>query len=40
MLSSPDAPDSNQDIRIVDFREIYSLPVDYLAEHAKTMGTR
>lgn len=40
MLGSPENPDDNQDIRIVDFREIYSLPIAFLSTHALTLGAR
>ena len=40
MLSSPDTPANNRDVRIVDFREIHSLPVQFLAAHASKLGKR
>lgn len=40
MLSSPTSPDDNGDVRIVDFREIHSLPVAFLAGHAARLGDR
>lgn len=40
MLSSPENPTENQDVRIVDFREIHSLPVRFLERHAESLGPR
>ena len=40
MLGSPTDPDDNLQSLIVDFRQIYSLPVDYLKEHANRAGMR
>lgn len=40
MLSSPTNLADNTDVRIVDFREIHSLPVDYLRRHAHNLGAR
>ena len=40
MLSSPTAPENNWDVRIVDFREIHSLPVQFLSSHALKLGQR
>jgi len=40
MLSSTVAPDDNADVRIVDSREIHSLPVGFLASHAGKLGNR
>jgi hypothetical protein len=40
MLSSPESPTNNQDVRIVDFREIHSLPVQFLGAHAIKLGKR
>lgn len=40
LLSSPDRPESNQEARVVDFREIYSLPFDFLSRHAEEQGQR
>jgi hypothetical protein len=40
MLASPAVPDDNRQALVVDFREIYGLPYDYLAEHAARMGPR
>jgi hypothetical protein len=38
LLASPTVPDDNRQALVVDFREIYSLPHDYLADHAKRLG--
>jgi len=40
MLSSPRVPDDHRDARIVDFREIHSLPVEFLIAHANSLGKR
>jgi hypothetical protein len=40
MLASTQNPENNMDVRIVDFREIHSLPVAFLAEHAIRLGPR
>jgi hypothetical protein len=40
MLASTAQPDKNRDAFVVDFREIYSLPVEYLSDHANRMGPR
>jgi hypothetical protein len=40
MLSSSQSPPNNWDARIVDFREIHSLPVPFLAAHAARLGQR
>ena len=40
LLASPMAPQENRQALVVDFREIFSLPHDYLAEHAKQLGPR
>jgi hypothetical protein len=40
MLSSPTDPTNNWDSRIVDFREIHSLPVEFLKNHATTFENR
>ncbi len=40
MLSSPQNPENNLDVRIVDFREIHSLPVQFLNTHAANLGKR
>jgi hypothetical protein len=40
MLASPDRPDENRMALVVDFRQIFSLPVDYLQRHAGSIGNR
>jgi hypothetical protein len=40
LLASPTVPDDNREALVVDFREIYSLPSDYLTDHAIGLGTR
>ena len=40
MLSSTDTPAIQWDVRIVDFREIHSLPVEFLGSHAVKLGKR
>lgn len=40
MLASPDEPENNREALVVDFRQIYSLPFAYLAEHAAQAETR
>jgi hypothetical protein len=40
LLASPTAPKENRQALVVDFREIFSLPHDYLADHAKRSGPR
>ena len=40
LLASPTVPEDNRQALVVDFREIYSLPYDYLADHAKRLGPR
>jgi hypothetical protein len=40
MLASPAVPDDNRQALVVDFREIYSLPSDYLTDHAAQLGPR
>ena len=40
LLASPTAPEENRQALVVDFREIFSLPHDYLADHAKRLGPR
>jgi hypothetical protein len=40
MRSSPVKADDNMDAHIVDFREIHSLPVLFLASHAGKLGRR
>lgn len=40
LLASPLTPDDNKTALVVDFREIYSLPYEYLVQHAKGLGPR
>jgi hypothetical protein len=40
LLSSPISPENNRACLVVDFREIYSLPVDFLTTHAALMTER
>lgn len=40
MLASPDDPSNNRDARVVNFRQIHSLPVEYLENHAESIGAR
>ena len=40
MLASPENPLDNRGALIVDFRQIYSLPYDYLTAHAVRVGQR
>lgn len=40
LLSSPTNPSNNRDALVVDFREIYSLPFDYLTLRASQLGSR
>jgi hypothetical protein len=40
LLASPTIPEDNRQALVVDFREIYSLPHDYLVEYASRLGPR
>jgi hypothetical protein len=40
MLSSTETAANNWDVRIVDFREIHSLPVQFLGSHARKLEMR
>lgn len=40
LLASPIDPANNREALVVDFREIYSLPYDYLVNHATELGLR
>ncbi|MGC8639755.1 MAG: hypothetical protein ACP5XB_07725 [Isosphaeraceae bacterium] len=40
LLASPVSPEDNRQSLVVDFREIYSLPHGYLADHAARLGAR
>ena len=37
LLSSPTNPENNRECLVVDFREIYSLPFEFLTKHADTL---
>lgn len=40
LLASPAEPANNREVLVVDFREIYSFPFDYLTERAVRLGPR
>jgi hypothetical protein len=40
LLASPITPEENRQALVVDFREILSLPHDYLMDHATRLGPR
>jgi len=40
LLASPTNPTDGREALVVDFREIFSLPFEYLLRHAITLGTR
>ncbi len=40
MLASPDSPEDNRQALVVNFREVYSLPVGYLISHAGQLKNR
>ncbi len=40
MLASPTQPDNNRVAVVIDFRQIFSLPVPYLQRHADSLGDR
>ena len=40
LLPSPENPENNRDALVVDFRQIISLPVDYLTGYAGKIGPR
>lgn len=40
LLASQTAPDDNRRAIVVDFRDIHSLPVEYLVAHATSLGSR
>lgn len=40
ILASPTNPENNQDALVVDFRQIFSLPIEYLSSHAGSLGSR
>jgi hypothetical protein len=40
LIASVTNPDDNHECFVADFREIYSLPIDYLNQHAHRLGRR
>ena len=40
LLASPDNPQVNRAALVVDFRQIYSLPITYLSNHVSNLGDR
>src|SRR5439155_26847802 len=40
MLASTEDPANNRRALVVDFRQIFSLPVTFLGSHAKSLGKR
>jgi hypothetical protein len=40
LLCSPINPENNREARVVDFRQVYSLPYDYVVKHAMQLGDR
>lgn len=40
LLASPKNPGDGREALVVDFREIYSLPFEYLVQHATALGSR
>ena len=40
LLASPTNPDNNRDALVVNFREMYTLPYEYLLKHATELGFR
>jgi len=40
MLASPEQPGNNRMALVVDFRQIFSLPIEYLHRHAGSLGDR
>jgi len=40
MIGSPDASEDNIDSLVIDFGQIVSLPIDYLCDHAASLGQR
>lgn len=40
LLASPDNPEKNLDSLVVDFGHIVSLPIEYLNQHAESLGNR
>ncbi|GJD22492.1 unknown protein [Rivularia sp. IAM M-261] len=40
MLASPENPENNREALVVDLRQIYTLPYEYLLKHATDLGSR
>lgn len=40
LLASPEDPADNRKAVVVDFRQLYSLPFEYLQSHARSLGRR
>jgi hypothetical protein len=40
LLASQIDPSNNRSCLVADFREIYSLPIEYLKQHAESLGPR
>lgn len=40
LVASHDDPSNNRSCLVADFREIYSLPIGYLKQHAESLGQR
>lgn len=40
LLASPTNPNNNREALVVNFREIYSLPYEYIVKHATDIGSR
>lgn len=40
LLPSPEQPENNREAKVVDFRQIISLPIAYLTAHARNLGPR
>lgn len=40
MIASPDNPTNNTDALVVDFREIHSLPIEYVLDFVQSCGER
>lgn len=40
LLASPENPENNREALVVDLRQIYTLPYEYLLKHATDLGSR
>jgi hypothetical protein len=40
LLSSPANPENNREALVVNFREIYTLPYEYILKYATELGSR